>query len=150
MTFVLEKHILKLIMIINKGFKMERKTRQQQLILQVLADTKTHPTMQELQALIAKVDPSIGQATIYRTINRCVEKGLVKRIADTGLIYRYDMNHDHYHFKCKNCGKIEDVYLSSEILTSLSEALAPKKITQVDIMIYGICQNCREKNEKEM
>ena len=126
---------------------MERNTKQQQIILEVISTSRIHPTMKQLQQLIAKRDATIGQATIYRTINRLVEKGIVQKISDTNE-YRYDVNYDHDHFKCLQCGKIEDIYLPQD-KTILSDTLKPRTITKVEMMIYGICEEC-QKRKKEL
>ena len=44
---------------------MERNTRQQQQIIEILKETKSHPTIKELCDLVNSKYPNIGQATIY-------------------------------------------------------------------------------------
>ena len=51
----------------------QRNTKQKELILKILDENRIHPTMQEIYELAKKEDQNIGQATIYRNINKLVE-----------------------------------------------------------------------------
>ena len=50
-----------------------RNTKQKDIILDILEHNRIHPTMQEIYELAKKEDQNIGQATIYRNINKLVE-----------------------------------------------------------------------------
>lgn len=132
-------------MIINKEEEMERITKQQQQIYGVLRDCKCHPTMQELTNLVHGKYPSIGQATVYRSVNRFVQKGLVTKLPDASEMYRYDVNFDHHHFRCKYCGKIEDVFVDEVLVKKLSDSLLPKQVVTAEMFFSGICESCKEK-----
>ena len=46
-----------------------RKTKQKSIIINNIINNKNHPTIKQLYLSIKEQYPSIGQATIYRTIN---------------------------------------------------------------------------------
>ncbi len=129
---------------------MERQTKQQKQIFAVLKNCKCHPTLKELTELVASSYPAIGQATIYRTVKRLVEKGLVERLPAQGQIYRYDVNVDHYHFQCLRCGHLEDIYLDKGMVNELVSSLPDHDIQRTEILFSGLCQRCKEKDEKKM
>lgn len=129
---------------------MGRETKQQKLILNILKSCRCHPTAKELQELVQKEDISIGQATIYRTLHRCVEKGMVQKILEDGNVYRYDVMPDHYHFKCEVCGKLEDIPLTGQMKETLRIQMEPRSFQSANIMAYGTCQSCKETYEKKV
>lgn len=89
---------------------MERNTKQKEIIYEVLKDCHLHPSLPELTKLVWEKNPSIGQATVYRVMNKLVAKGEVEKIASIDHNIRYDIAKDHYHFQCVRCGKIEDIF----------------------------------------
>ncbi len=120
-----------------------RKTQSTSEILSVLksADSAMSHKMIE-EALSIEID----RATIYRVLNRFYEDGLVHRvIGENGKQYfalcdnceKNDHNHDHFHFRCKKCGKVE--CLSREIEIKLPEGYTSKNFNG---MISGFCANC--------
>lgn len=121
---------------------MERLTKQKQLIYEVLKECHLHPTLLELTELVKEKDSSIGQATVYRTINKLVEKGEVAKLVSVDHNYRYDVSKDHYHFQCTNCGVIEDIFYSSEELKKVKELFKNQNINSIDLIGYGLCKKC--------
>ena len=121
---------------------MERLTKQKQLIYEVLKECHLHPTLLELTELVKEKDSSIGQATVYRTINKLVEKGEVAKLVSVDHNYRYDVSKDHYHFQCTNCGVIEDIFYSSEELKKVKELFKNQNINSSDLIGYGLCKKC--------
>ena len=89
----------------------ERNTKQKNIILDVIKNNRCHPTMKEIYDMVYKVDPSVGQATVYRYVNSLTKKGKLKKLSINDDIVRYDINVlFHYHLKCKVCGKIINLY----------------------------------------
>ena len=125
---------------------MERNTIQKRQILDVIMNCYTHPTIKELYELVNEKYPNIGQATVYRTINKLVQDDIVIRI-DCNDGTHYDYNREHYHFYCLDCGRITDVYLNSNMV---DELLSSSKLTEVkciNIVFEGICDNCKKLNK---
>lgn len=125
---------------------MERDTRQKKIIYEVLRDCHLHPTLQELSNLVKERDNNIGQATVYRTINRLVASGKVEKIVSINSNARYDVANDHYHFQCIKCGKIEDIFYDKGEQESIKKMFSNKKVNTFDLTGYGICSICLEDN----
>ena len=52
---------------------MERKTVQRSIIETELESLANHPTAEEVYAAVHKKHPSIGKATVYRTLSKMAE-----------------------------------------------------------------------------
>lgn len=124
-----------------------RNTKQKEIILDILDHNRIHPTIQEIYELAKKKYPSIGQATIYRNVNRLVEEGKILKLPNNiDDSYHYDINtNSHDHLLCKNCGKIIDIFDNdySEIFKNI-EKNNSIKIDRATILLEGICQNCNK------
>ena len=124
---------------------MERNTVQRKQILEVLSNTKSHPTMKELCELVNSKYPNIGQATIYRTVNKLVADNKISRLACPDGLH-YDFYKDHYHFYCLKCAKIIDLYLDKKLIANLLSDL-DLNIFKINFVLEGLCPNCSSEVE---
>ena len=122
---------------------MERETLQRKVILNILTNCYTHPTIKELYELVKEKYPNIGQATVYRTVNKLVLENTVVKIECFDGIH-YDYNRYHYHFCCKNCHCITDVFLDSTDIDKLLSKTNLSNYKVNSIVFEGICDNCKE------
>lgn len=123
-----------------------RDTKQGKLILDILKKNKLHPSIQEIYQEVLKIDSRIGQATVYRNINKLVHEGKIRRLRTLDNAYHYDINiKSHYHFVCKKCHKIIDLYEKDGKKTTQRIAKKYKlKIDTKDIIYVGTCEKCCE------
>jgi Fur family peroxide stress response transcriptional regulator len=85
--------------------------------------------------------PHISLGTVYRNLNELCDAGLVKRIAVTGSVERYDADVSaHTHLKCNTCGAIYD---SEPVAVQLSAT--DFQVESVEVVAYGKCKNCANK-----
>ena len=95
---------------------------------------------------LARKDPHIGLATIYRTLNLFCEAGLAQA-RHFGTQTQYDnVSHKghHDHLICTSCGKI--VEFSNEDIERLQEEVAHRNgftIQTHKLELYGLCASCR-------
>jgi Fur family transcriptional regulator, ferric uptake regulator len=128
----LTKHALKL-------------TRQREHILDAFLKTE-HVTAEQMYHQLAKKDPHIGLATIYRTLNLFCEAGLAQA-RHFGSQTQYDnVSHKghHDHLICTSCGKI--VEFENLEIERLQELVAKRhgfKIQTHKLELYGLCASCR-------
>lgn len=77
-----------------------RMTGQRRVILQVLDEADDHPDVEELHRRANAIDPRINIATVYRTMNRLAEHGLIERHSFSDGRARYEAvpaeHHDHF------------------------------------------------------
>jgi len=110
-------------------------------ILEYLAENQCHPTVDQIFTDIQKNIPTLSKTTVYNTLKKLVEEGLVRVINIEDTETRYDINvEDHGHFKCENCGNIFDFSINMDSL--ISNELDDFKIYDRHVYFKGICPQC--------
>ena len=90
----------------ERGQKM---TGPRRTVLRAFLSLERHVTAEDLRAAARRLDPGIGQATVFRTVKLLVEAGLAReaRQADGGRQYEHAYRHEHHdHLVCVDCGKV--------------------------------------------
>lgn len=119
---------------------------QRKEILLTFLKTEKHLTADELHRLVKKKNPSIGIATVYRTLKLLCECGLGSelRLGDGSVRYEHLYGHEHHdHLLCTKCGEFTEV-IDPEI-EKLQERLARKEAFRLQghkLVMYGICRKC--------
>lgn len=121
-------------------------TKQRQIILDELQKVRSHPSADEVYALVRRRLPRISLATVYRNLEVLAEAGLIKKLALAGSQKRFDgMVENHYHIRCLKCGRVDDVDL--ELLTLGDQSLDFLNGYQClghRLEFLGICPRCQE------
>jgi len=116
------------------------------LILNAFLKSAGHSSSEELYDLIKRDDPSIGQATIYRTMKLLVDAGLARSVDFGDGIVRYEqkLGHEHHdHLICEQCGIHVEVVDS--VIEELQEDLAKRhgfRLYRHKMVLYGLCAEC--------
>lgn len=127
---------------------MNNYSKQREIVLEILKNTKVHPTVDEIYQEALKKESKISRSTIYRNINVLVENGTIKRITIPNKPDRYDyFGQIHHHAVCTECGKVYDFQYDFDIETIEKKI---KKQINVDfsvenVKLVGICENCKSK-----
>ena len=120
-------------------------TRQRELILNAFL-RQEHITAEAMYHQLAKSDPHLGLATIYRTLNLFCDAGLAQA-RHFGSQTKYDnVSHKghHDHLICTGCEKI--VEFENEEIERLQEEVAALNgftIKTHRLELYGLCSSCR-------
>lgn len=87
------------------------------------------------------------RVTLYRTLSSFTEHGVLHKIPDDSGFATYglchdtcssdDHKHDHMHFKCNECGKIECLELNIPTVE-----VPGYKVTEANLILKGTCNNC--------
>lgn len=131
---------------------MNNYSKQREVILDVIKDSRTHPTAEEIYGLVIKQEPKISRSTVYRNINILVEQGIIQKIMIATGPDRYDYLHkEHYHAVCKVCGKVFDFCydFEKEKITKSMKQQANIDIDVNSITIHGICEKCKSKQKNK-
>lgn len=123
-----------------------RNTEQMNIILDIMMNDRSHPTVQELCEKVAKVDSSIGQATVYRNVSKLCEEGILTKIS-VGIDHYDYIRNPHYHLYCYKCLKLYDVFDESYFDKGLIEKKYNVRIESSSLLFYGVCSNCLD-NER--
>lgn len=130
----------------NAPAPMIRLTTQRQIILEELAKVKTHPTASELYDMVRKRLPRIGLGTVYRNLELMADNGMILKLEIGGTQKRFDATTDpHYHIRCANCGKVEDIMI--QVMDELVEAAAQASSYEIyghHVEFSGLCPDCQE------
>lgn len=122
-------------------------TKQRQEILDLIQASSGHMTADAIHSKLKDQNVSIGIATVYRNLNVLFDEKLINRVRHPELGYIYDKNtSDHYHFRCTQCNRIEDVDIDyQERLHKIVEKDLGCKVESHNINFEGICKECLKK-----
>ncbi len=130
----------------GKGQKM---TAPRRTVLGVFLGIEGHVTAEGLLDAVRKVDPSIGQATIFRTVKLFEEAGLARAACsdDGARRFEHAYKHEHHdHLICSECGKI--VEFSDEAIERAQGAIYRKygfEARDHRLELRGVCPSCLKK-----
>ncbi len=127
-------------------------TSQRELILKVFLNTEEHVSAEELYELVKKEDPSVGLATIFRTLKLLYEAGLAREVdfGDKVLRYEHEYGRDHHdHLICTSCGMYIEA-MDPEIERLQDELCKQFGFLPTDhrLEIFGLCKKCRPSETK--
>ena len=124
----------------------ERVTRQRVLVADHLAAAGRQLTADELFRAIRRVEPTIGRATVFRTVERLVDAGVARRLELDGHVYAYVACRPahHHHLSCTRCGRVDDI--DEAYVRPIADRLANDLGFEIDdarLDFYGRCARCR-------
>ncbi len=126
----------------ENGLKL---TRQRRVIIDILAGTKTHPTVQDILARAQKKIPSISLSTVYLNLDTLKRAGLIKELGFADLDNRYEGDiSDHLNLVCKKCGRVMDFHAPLSLDAGQVEEMTGFKGESVRFDYYGYCRKCRK------
>ena len=127
----------------RKGLNL---TRQRQEILRSFFSAEKHLGVEEVYDLIKKKDPTLGRATVFRTVKLLQECGLLAEVTSANGRSKYELKADrphHDHMVCVDCGRITEFqsprmeHFQDEAIRKLGfEALWHRH------EIFGRCRDC--------
>ena len=121
-------------------------TYQRLAIYQALYFTKEHPSAELIYQQVRKRFPMISLGTVYKTLEKFYEVGLVQKVSPMTEVARYDaIVSPHHHLVCVKCQKIEDV-LGSAVK---EEVTLPEgngfHVLRHQVLVQGYCPDCHKK-----
>ncbi|GAV26287.1 transcriptional repressor [Carboxydothermus islandicus] len=125
-----------------------RMTRQKKVIMDILKNTKTHPTADWVYEQARRIIPDISLGTVYRNLRQLTQSGEILELNYGSSYSRFDGNPvPHYHFVCENCGRVYDVDMP--ILEKIEKEVEEKtgfSVKNHRLEFYGVCGNCQQKS----
>jgi len=121
-----------------------RSTPQRQAIVRVVM-AANHPTVAQVYNEVRREFPTIGLATVYNTLHRMTERGVVRELPFVNAT-RFDGNVEpHANLVCRSCGAIGDSSDCDDLLAQLRSRVASEQgfvPEQERIDVYGLCRAC--------
>lgn len=93
--------------------------------------------------LICLIDRDLKSlTTVYNSVHTLVEYGLLRELQLEPGVTRYDLAPQprHAHFVCRRCGRIFDQPWPEGMQLSPTAGF---NVDSVDILLKGICPNCK-------
>ena len=130
----------------TQGLKL---TKQRLEILDFLLKAKVHVTPEQLYREVAKSDPSLGRATVFRTLNLMEQAGFVNKIlfpdGRQGYEHKFARPH-HDHMICVSCSDV--IEFSNATIERLQDQISRQfQFTPLwhRHEIFGKCKKCGSK-----
>jgi Fur family transcriptional regulator, ferric uptake regulator len=96
----------------------------------------------EILAGAHRLAPTLGVATVYRTVRTLLDDGLLVRVELPGEPVRYESagKGHHHHFHCRGCDRLFEI----EGCRTVARPRAPKGFVVEDhqVVFYGRCAAC--------
>lgn len=121
-------------------------------ILDILEHSGGHITAAELLAQVEARDPSIGRASVFRTLDLMIKLGILWTSVEGGSTVHYMLmpNGHHHHIICTSCRqRVEFDNCRLDPLIAELEAQYGFKIEGHLLELYGVCNQCREQSQSQ-
>lgn len=93
------------------------------------------------------------RVTVYRTLNSLVDAGLAHRVDPGDRVFRFSLTdharcsdhhhvHEHPHFVCDSCGKVECLEGAEVVIKSKDRPADARTLSQRDAVLHGTCGTC--------
>lgn len=125
-------------------------SKQRASIIEYLSNTKEHPTADMVYHKVRETFPNISLGTVYRNLNLLVEQGDVRKVECGDGMDHFDWDtSEHYHFICKECGRVLDLDMDSIThINRIANAGFGGSVEGSVTYFFGRCPECMEAAKK--
>lgn len=126
----------------NSGYRV---TRPRRVIVELLAESQHALGPIQLFDLGRAQYPGLGLVTVYRTLEKLEELGLIQKVHLPEGCHRYlraAQGHEHL-LLCTRCGQV--VFFEGDDLQPLTDKVSRRTGFQIDdhwLQFFGLCPNC--------
>lgn len=129
-------------------------TRQQEAVIRLFHQRPEDClSAEEVYQLLDAKGLSIGKTTVYRSLTRLCDSGALRRYApqSSGECARFQLNpcnESHLHIRCVDCGQL--AHLHCDEMEQFKNHIHQSHgfiLDESQTMLYGLCQDCRRKEE---
>ena len=119
-------------------------TYQRLAIYQAMYFTKEHPSAEAIYQQVKKRFPMISLGTVYKTLEKLYEVGLIQKVSPITEVARYDaITGPHHHMVCLECQSIQDAdSIVGAPKISVSEPDGFHVLRQ-QVVLHGYCPSCK-------
>jgi Fur family ferric uptake transcriptional regulator len=134
--------------LIEHGLKA---TGQRLLILDAIRHSRGHVDAEEVYIVIHKKQPRISLSTVYRTLQKFKESGIIDEYHFGEEHHHYELkpSTEHYHLVCIRCGAVSE--FEFPLINTLKKKvpdLGNFKITGTEVTLTGYCKACVDKKNQ--
>ena len=128
--------------------KTKRYSAKREAILQLIKETKTHPTAEWVFQQLKPKFPDLSLGTVYRNLSEFRQDGTLISVGVVNGQERFDAETGpHTHFICTCCGGVSDVHqlvVPEELADRLTDN-AGVRVDHYQLTFRGICKECLAK-----
>ncbi|MCK5433930.1 MAG: transcriptional repressor [Dehalococcoidales bacterium] len=122
-------------------------TNQRALILEIIHHGEGHLDADEVYRRARDKQPRLSLSTVYRTLRRFKELGLIEEVHFDEAHHHYEVKPlaEHHHLLCLGCGRIIEFHypLSRYVKRNVPEARG-FRVVETEIRMTGYCPGCRQ------
>ena len=124
---------------------VQRNTVQKALVREAL-HCLCHPTAEEVYEYEHGKQPTISKATLYRNLKNMAAEGSILKVETPGGAARYDdILRQHFHGKCRKCGRVFDIEMDQKYADALRTKVKDSHgftIENQELVFTGLCPEC--------
>lgn len=122
----------------------DRLTTSRRAVVEVLLSGDHHVTADEIVSRVAASHPEVHRATVYRTLDRLEEVGVVTHVHLGHGASTFHLNdRPHHHAVCSSCGAVVEVPIAA--LDDLAVRLREEhgfELSNQHFALSGLCADC--------
>jgi Fur family peroxide stress response transcriptional regulator len=123
-------------------------TYQRLAVYQALYYTKEHPSAEVVYQHVKKRFPMISLGTVYKTLERFHEVGLIQKVSPLTEVARYDAKTSpHVHTVCLKCQTLQDVEEPMAEMKLSHHQKNDFKVLSQQVLLQGYCAHCRKSTD---
>lgn len=120
-----------------------RVTPQRCAVYANLLNRTDHPTVEQILEDLNQALPISSKATVYSSLQALRQVGLVREVLLDEGVARFDANVvPHHHFRCHQCGTIEDLSWETFQLSGLDRLRMGLHAHTYEVTVQGVCDRC--------
>lgn len=127
---------------------MKNYSKQREVVMNVLQNTKSHPTVNWIYEQARLQIPNISLGTVYRNLTELNREGMIAEIPVSDGCQHFDADiSNHIHFHCLSCGAIYDCPAVNDSLNDYIEKTLDCSVRSEKRLFEGICRECLSLNK---
>ena len=127
-----------------------RVTGQRALILEIIQEGEGHLDASEIHRRARLKEPRLSLSTVYRTLRRFKDLGLVDEVHIDDALHHYEAKQtaQHHHLICLDCGQV--IEFSYPLIRELRKMVPDVRgfdFVSAELRAVGYCSRCRRSGE---
>ena len=117
-------------------------TPQRLEIMRILEDGG-HVNIDDLYREIRKTFPSVSLSTIYKNMNKMIEKGFLSEVKLNNQKNLYELHKErHSHVVCTECKSIMDIQVNVSDVLHEAQDISHYELNESSLTFHGVCPRC--------
>lgn len=123
-----------------------RATPARLLVLQTLAAADEHLTIAQIHERVCRTQGRVNLSTVYRTVERLEELGLVHQLFAQGVARYGPLDHPHHHAVCRSCERVIELepHDVADALSLLESRTSVHPDRNSSLTVQVTCNACRD------